>query len=366
MAGTGTIRRVALSTGGGDAPGLNAVIRSCVLSALSRGWEIYGIRRGYGALLGEDTIVRLDSDSVRGITHLGGTILGTTNRGNPFEWPTQGEDGTIQTVDRSDELLTAFRAHGFDAMISIGGDGSLSIANRLAEKGMPVVGVPKTIDNDLAVTQVAFGFHTAVETATDAIDKLHSTAESHERVMVVEVMGRHTGWIALHSGVSGSADVILIPEIPYDIERVAAKIRQRYQRGRRFAIVVVAEGAVPRDGSASFVEGAQPGAAARYGGIAERVARDITELTGFESRSLVLGHLQRGGSPTSYDRLIALRFGAAAMRLVAEERFGTMVALDPPEILAVPIADAIRQLKRVPTHSDIVQTARDLGTSFGD
>ncbi len=366
MAGTGTIRRIALSTGGGDAPGLNAVIRSAVLSALSRGWEVYGIRRGYGALLGEDSIVRLDSDSVRGITHLGGTILGTTNRGNPFDWPTVGPDGTTQTVDRSDELIEAFRAHGFDAMISIGGDGSLSIANRLAQKGMPVVGVPKTIDNDLAVTQVTFGFHTAVETATDAIDKVHSTAESHERVMVVEVMGRHTGWIALHSGVSGSADVILIPEIPYDIELVCDKIRRRYERGRRFAIVVAAEGAVPRDGAATFVEDARPGSAARYGGVAERLARQIGDATGFETRSLVLGHLQRGGSPTSYDRLIALRFGAAAVRLVAEERFGTMVALNPPDILAVPIADAIEQLKRVPTHSDIVQTARDIGVSFGD
>ena len=366
MAENDTIRRIALSTGGGDAPGLNAVIRAAVLSGLSRGWEVYGIRRGYGALLGEDSIVRLDADSVRGITHLGGTILGTTNRGNPFEWATKRPDGSVETVDRSDELIEAFRAHGFDAMISIGGDGSLSIANRLAEKGMPVVGVPKTIDNDLAVTQVTFGFHTAVETATDAIDKVHSTAESHERVMVIEVMGRHTGWIALHSGVSGSADVILIPEIPYDIERVCEKVRQRYRRGRNFAIVVVAEGATPRGGAATLVEDAKPGSAARYGGVAEMVAREIGERTGFETRSLVLGHLQRGGSPTAYDRLIALRFGAAAVRLVAERRFGTMVALDPPEILAVPIADAIRQLKRVPTHSDIVQTARDLGTSFGD
>lgn len=366
MAGNDTIRRIALSTGGGDAPGLNAVIRSAVLSALSRGWEVYGIRRGYGALLGEDSMVRMDADSVRGITHLGGTILGTTNRGNPFEWATRAADGTIHTVDRSDEVIEAFRAHGFDAMIAIGGDGSLSIANRLAEKGLPLIGVPKTIDNDLAVTQVTFGFHTAVETATDAIDKLHSTAESHERVMVVEVMGRHTGWIALHSGVSGSADVILIPEIPYDMARVCEKIERRYQRGRRFAIVVVAEGAVPRNGSVALAEEAKPGSAARYGGVAERVAREITECTGIETRSLVLGHLQRGGTPTSYDRLIALRFGAAAVRLVAEERFGTMVALDPPEIRAVPIADAIKQLKRVPTNSDTVQTARDIGISFGD
>ncbi|MFO7260816.1 MAG: ATP-dependent 6-phosphofructokinase [bacterium] len=359
------IRRIALNTGGGDAPGLNAVIRAAVLSAIHRGWEVYGIRKGYGGLLGEDGIVRLDRESVRGITHLGGTILGTTNRGNPFEWPLDTPDG-ITVQDRSDEVIAAFNAHGFDALIAIGGDGSLHIANRLAAKGLPVVGVPKTIDNDLACTQVAFGFHTAVQTATDAIDKLHSTAQSHERVFVVEVMGRHTGWIALHSGVAGSADVILIPEIPYDIEKVCEKIEERYTDGKRFAIIVAAEGAVPRDGEAVYIEPARPGRPARLGGIAERLAAQIQERTGHETRSLVLGHLQRGGSPTAYDRLIALRFGAAAVRLVAEHRFGTMVALDPPTVRAVPLEDAVRGLKRVPLDSDIIETARDLGISFGD
>ena len=360
------IRRIALNTGGGDAPGLNAVIRAVVLAANRRGWEVFGIRKGYGALLGEDTVLRLDRDSVRGITHLGGTILGTTNRGNPFEWPTADAAGNISTVDRSNELIAAFREHGFDALIAIGGDGSLRIANRLADRGLPVVGVPKTIDNDLAVTQVTFGFHTAVQTATDALDKLHSTAESHERVMVVEVMGRHTGWIALHSGLSSSADVILIPEIPYSIDRICEKCERRYATGRRFAIVVAAEGAVPVDGDASVIESAKPGVEKRYGGVAERIARQIAERTGRETRSLVLGHLQRGGSPTAYDRLIALRFGAAAVRTVEERKFGTMVALDPPDIRAVPIADAIRQIKRVPIDSDSVLTARDLGVSFGD
>nr|PZN89410.1 MAG: 6-phosphofructokinase [bacterium] len=359
------IRRIALNTGGGDAPGLNAVIRAAVLSAIHRGWEVYGIRKGYGGLLGEDGIVRLDRESVRGITHLGGTILGTTNRGNPFEWPLDTPDG-ITVQDRSDEVIAAFNAHGFDALIAIGGDGSLHIANRLAAKGLPVVGVPKTIDNDLACTQVTFGFHTAVQTATDAIDKLHSTAQSHERVFVVEVMGRHTGWIALHSGVAGSADVILIPEIPYDIEKVCEKIEERYTDGKRFAIIVAAEGAVPRDGEAVYIEPARPGRPARLGGIAERLAAQIQERTGHETRSLVLGHLQRGGSPTAYDRLIALRFGAAAVRLVAEHRFGTMVALDPPTVRAVPLEDAVRGLKRVPLDSDIIETARDLGISFGD
>jgi ATP-dependent phosphofructokinase / diphosphate-dependent phosphofructokinase len=361
------IRRIAINTGGGDAPGLNAVIRAAVLSALNQGWEVYGIRKGYDGLLGDEGVVRLDRNSVRGITHLGGTILGTTNRGNPFEFPMHQPDGSVIVVDRSDEVIDAFQRLGLDALIAIGGDGSLRIANEFAKKGLPVVGVPKTIDNDLAATQVTFGFETAVQTATDAIDKLHSTAESHERVMVVEVMGRHTGWIALHSGVSATADVILIPEIPYDLDKVCKKIEERYAPGGpRFAIVVAAEGAAPLGGEQVYVEPAAPGRAARLGGIAERLARQIAERTGRETRSLVLGHLQRGGSPTAYDRLIALRFGAAAVRCVAEGRFGTMVALDPPDIHAVPLEEAVREIKRVPVDSDTIRTARDLGISFGD
>ncbi len=360
------IQRIALNTGGGDAPGLNAVLRAAVLSAIHRGWEVYGVRKGYGGLLGEDAITRLYAESVRGITHIGGTILGTTNRGNPFEWPLPGPGGVVATVDRSDEVLAAFRRHGFDALIAIGGDGSLRIASRLAAKGLPVVGVPKTIDNDLACTQLTFGFHTAVQTATDAIDKLHSTAESHERVMVVEVMGRHTGWIALYAGLAGTADVILVPEIPFDYDRVAEKIQARYNAGRRFAIVVAAEGATPAGGYAELLSRAEPGREARYGGIAEQVADEISRRTGRESRSLVLGHLQRGGTPTAYDRLIAQRFGAAAVRLVAERRFGSMVAFADAEMRAVPIEDAVRELKRVALDSDIILTARDVGISFGD
>ena len=360
------IQKIALSTGGGDAPGLNAVIRAAVLAALSRGWEVYGIRKGYAGLLGEDTIIPLGRESVRGISHIGGTILGTTNRGNPFDWPIRGEDGQMKAVDRSDEVIAAFNRHEFDALISIGGDGSLGIADKLCKKGMPIVGVPKTIDNDLAVTDVTFGFNTAVQTATEAIDKLHSTAESHERVFVLEVMGRTTGWIALESGMSGTADVILIPEIPYDIERVCDKIEARYESGRRFAIVVVAEGAAPVEGDASFVETNVVGKANRYGGAAERIAKEIAERTGRETRAMVLGHLQRGGVPTSFDRLIAMRFGAAAVRCVEQRKFGTMVALDPPTIKAIPIEDAISKIKHVPLDSDIVQTARDVGISFGD
>ncbi|HEY0809013.1 MAG TPA: ATP-dependent 6-phosphofructokinase [Longimicrobiales bacterium] len=360
------IHRIAISTGGGDAPGLNAVIRAAVLAALRRGWEVFGIRKGYAGLLGEDTILPLGRDSVRGITHLGGTILGTTNRGNPFEWPTQNAAGELVAVDRSDEVIEAFHKHELDAMIAIGGDGSLRIADKLCDKGMPIVGVPKTIDNDLAVTEVTFGFQTAVQTATEAIDKLHSTAESHERVFVLEVMGRTTGWIALESGISASADVILIPEIPYDIDSVCHKIQDRYASGRRFAIVVVAEGAAPKDGTPSFVETNIVGQADRLGGIADDLAREITARTWRETRTMVLGHLQRGGVPTSYDRLIAMRFGAAAVRCVEERKFGTMVALDPPNIRAVPIQDAIHRIKHVPLDSDIIETARDVGISFGD
>ena len=360
------IRRIAVNTGGGDAPGLNAVIRAVVLSALRRGWEVFGIRKGYFGILEESEFVRLDRNAVRGITHLGGTILGTTNRGNPFEYPVRAPDGSVTAVDRSDDVIRAFSEHGIDALIAIGGDGSLNLAGKLCRKGLPVVCVPKTIDNDLAVTDVTFGFDTAVQTATEAIDKLHSTAESHERVMVVEVMGRSAGWIALHAGMAGSADVILMPEIPYDITRVCAKIEERYSSGRRFAIVVVAEGAVPVGGTESFVDTGGKGKAPRYGGAAEKVAREIEERTGFETRSLVLGHLQRGGSPTSFDRLISMRFGVAAVRTVAERRFGTMVALDGQDIIAVPLEEALGKVKRVPVDSDTVLTARELGTSFGD
>ncbi len=361
------MKRIAINTGGGDAPGLNAVIRAAVLSALNRGWEVYGIRKGYEGLFQDDGVVRLDRNAVRGITHLGGTILGTTNRGNPVEWPVTQPDGSTVIVDRSPEILSAFRARGFDALIAIGGDGSLRIAHHLARQGLPVVGVPKTIDNDLEATQVTFGFHTAVQTATDAIDKLHSTAESHERVMVVEVMGRHTGWIALFAGLSGTADVILLPEIPYSMEEVCRKVEARYAPGgSRFAIVVVAEGARPAGGDVVLKEGASPGANARYGGIAEQVAAHISRQTGRETRSLVLGHLQRGGQPTAYDRLLGLRFGSAAVDLVARGHTDCMVGLNPPDIQAVPLSEAVAGTKRVPVNGDVVLTARSIGISFGD
>jgi 6-phosphofructokinase 1 len=342
-----------------------------VLSAINEGWEVYGIRDGFGGLL-QDTkyngegVVRLTADSVRGITHTGGTILGTSNRGNPMKWPQEQEDGSIVEIDRSDEIIQEFKNRGLDCLISIGGDGSLAIARRLRDRGLPVIGIPKTIDNDLSSTVMTFGFLTAVETATDAIDKLHTTAQSHKRTFVVEVMGRHAGWIALFAGVAGTADVILIPEIPYNMEKVYEKIRDRYAGDRQFAVVVAAEGAKELGGEASFVEQAKPGQDARYGGLAEKLAAQIEENCEVETRSMVLGHLQRGGQPISYDRLLALRFGAAAIELVKRGDFGSMVSLDPPDVRAVPLGEALAQIKSVPVHGDVVRTARALGISFGD
>jgi 6-phosphofructokinase 1 len=358
--------RIAITTGGGDAPGLNAVIRAVVLSATNRGWRCFGIRRGFFGLLEGDGIMPLGPEEVRGITHLGGTILGTTNRGNPFRWPRTAADGTVEEVDRSDELVAAFHASGFDALVSLGGDGSLGIAHDLWQKGVPAVGVPKTIDNDVSGTLFSFGFDTAVATATDAIDKLHSTAESHERVMVVELMGRDAGWIALHSGIAATADVILIPEIPFDLARVCDKIREREARGRRFSIVVVAEGARPAGGSQVLAERRRAGGADRLGGIGAQVARGIGEATGKETRTLVLGHLQRGGAPTTFDRLLSLRFGTTAVRAIAEGKFGTMTAFTPPTISLVPLADVVGRQRLVPVDSDTIRTARDLGISLGD
>jgi len=381
--------RIAISTGGGDAPGLNAVIRAIVLSAHQRGWASFGIRRGYDGLFprsdrfakdygrtwdGEDRreershggLISLGPNEVRGITHLGGTILGTTNRGDPFRWQAKGPDGSISEEDRSEELVANFRANRLDAPVAVGGDGSLAIAHRLQEMGIPVVGVPKTIDNDVAGTESTFGFDTAVSTATDALDKIHTTAESHERVFVVELMGRYAGWIALHSGLSGSADVILIPEIPFDLDKVCEKIMERERRGRRFSIVVVAEGARPKGGTIILKESGAAGRPERLGGIAEVLAKAITERTGKETRSLVLGHLQRGGSPTTFDRLLALRFGSAAVRAIAEGAFGSVVVFTPPTVSRLPLREVIGRNKSVPLDSGIIMTARNLGISLGD
>ena len=364
------IQKVAIATGGGDAPGLNAVIRAAVLAGIARGWEMYGIRDGYNGLMMPEQyvdggLISLTRDKVRGITHLGGTIIGTTNRGNPFSYPVKNSDGTYTEIDRSDELVRSFAMHELDALISVGGDGSMSIANSLANKGVRVVGVPKTIDNDLDQTVVTFGFDTAVSFAVECLDRLHTTAASHRRVLIVEVMGRYAGWIALEAGVAGSADVILIPEIPFDIKKVSRKILERQKSGSNFSIVVVAEGAKPIGGNVSVMS-KEVGRAERLGGIGEKLTEELQELTGKETRLVVLGHLLRGGSPTSNDRLIALRFGAAAIRALDEGQSGIMVALDPPNVKYVPLADATSRMKNVPLDCDTMLTARDLGVCFGD
>ncbi len=358
------IRRIAVNTGGGDAPGLNAVIRAVALAGIRRGWEVVGIRNGYDGLWsGPDGLILLNAARVSGITHLGGTILGANSRGNPFREP----DGGGGTVDRSAELMDRLRDARIDALVAIGGDGSLGIARDLhATYGLQVVGVPKTIDNDLRCTDYTFGFDTAVSTATDALDKLHPTAQAHQRVMVVELMGRHAGWIALHAGLAGTADVILIPEIPFELESVYAKIRARYDSGERFAIVVVAEGAAPAGGERSVLEDRGPGREVRLGGIGERLAGLIQTHTGCETRALVLGHLQRGGQPTAFDRLLSLRFGNAAVERLAQGAFGTMVALTGSRLSVVSLEEATREVRRIPLDSDLLGTARDLGTCLGE
>jgi phosphofructokinase-like protein len=359
--------RIVINTGGGDAPGLNAVIRAVVLSAYQRGWEVYGSRNGYEGLLDTDQLVRLTPEMVANITALGGTILGTTNKANPFELVVETVTGELEKRDVSDKIISNFRRLGLDYLIAVGGDGSLAIAQRFYEKGIPVIGVPKTIDNDLSATMVTFGFDTAVSTATDAIDKLHSTASAHERVMVVEVMGRYAGWIALHSGIAGSADVILIPEIPFDMDKVCRRLMENELNGRKYGIVVVAEGAAPIGGTITAKTSTEPGRdQVLLGGVGENVAREIRARTGKDTRSLVLGHLQRGGSPTTFDRLLATRFGAAAVRFIEEGLSGVMVANNPPGMVPVPLKMAVERMKRVPLDSDTVQTARDLGICLGD
>ena len=365
------IRRIAICTGGGDAPGLNAVIRAVVVSAANRGWECYGIKEGFNGILFNERypgggVIRLTHDSVRGITHLGGTMLGTTNKGNPLHFPMKMPDGSVKEIDRTGEIIEYFAKKEIDALVSVGGDGSLTLANALVEKGLRVVGVPKTIDNDLDKTATTFGFDTAVAFATECLDRLHSTAESHHRIIVVEVMGRYAGWIALNSGISGGAHSILIPEIPFQLKKVAEKIRKRDNEGRLYSLVVVAEGAKPVDGDIAISAAAEIGKEQRLGGIGEMVAKQLHELTAKDCRLVVLGHLLRGGSPTTFDRLAALRFGAAAVRALDEGRSGIMVALAYPEVQYVPMTEVAGRMRGVPLNGDTITTGRDLGICFGD
>jgi 6-phosphofructokinase 1 len=362
------IRRIALTTGGGDAPGLNAVIRGVVMTAQHHGWDCVGIRNGYDGILdarlARDGLVPLTPERVAGITNLGGTILGTTNAGNPFKYRVKTALGD-EARDLSGTVLEALERAKVDALVAIGGDGSLRVAHRLSELGLRVVGVPKTIDNDLEETVITFGFDSAVSFATDCLDRLHTTAASHRRILVVEVMGRYAGWIALNSGVSGDAHAILIPEIPYDIRKVAAALIEREQAGAQHSIVVCAEGAAPLGGKPSTIE-RRIGRPERLGGIGERVAGELAVFTAKETRHVVLGHLLRGGPPTTFDRLLCLRFGGAAVRALAEGKSGVMVALDPPAVRYVPLARATQRMKSVPVDCDTIRTARDLGISFGD
>jgi phosphofructokinase-like protein len=357
------VRRIGVLTGGGDAPGLNAVIRAVVKSAASCNCEVIGLEDSFDGLIEGDRWQRLVPRDVTGILRIGGTILGTTNRGNPFAYPIETSGGT---KDYSARCVEMFHQLKLDALVVIGGDGTLAIAHQFSKMGVPLVGVPKTIDNDIVETTNTFGFDTAVSFATDAIDRLHTTAEAHHRVIVAEVMGRYAGWIALYSGVAGGADVILIPEIPFDLERVARRIRDRDHVGARFSIVVVAEGAKPVGGKTTVLKEAHGEFAERLGGISSKVASGIEKLTGKETRSVVLGHLQRGGAPTSFDRVLATRFGARAVELLLEGTFDHMVAFHPPDIVAVPLENIVGRTRTVPPDFDVIRTARAMGISMGD
>jgi 6-phosphofructokinase 1 len=359
------MKRVAVLTGGGDAPGLNAVIRAVVKTAINDyGCEVLGVRDGYDGFLTEGGVTSLDLAAVRGILPLGGTILGTANRGNPFARKVI-KGGKEVIVDVSDEIIVAIKKLKLDALVVIGGDGTLRIAMELSDKGVPVVGVPKTIDNDIGGTEITFGFDTALTIATEALDRLHTTAEAHHRVMVLELMGRDAGFIALNSGVSGGADVILIPEIPFKFESVVKKVRERAERGSHFSLLAVSEGAKPLGGQQVYSRSGDAVCVPRLGGIGQEVGKYI-EDHGFETRVTVLGHLQRGGSPTAFDRWLATRYGAAAVRTASAGGFGRMVALRNAQVIDIPLSEALAIPKRVDLNGDAVRTARGLGISFGD
>jgi 6-phosphofructokinase 1 len=359
------MKRIGILTGGGDAPGLNAVIRAAVKTAiLQYGCEVLGIRDGYDGFIEENGIVPLKLEDVRGIITRGGTILGTANRGNPYARKVI-RDGKEVVLDVSDEIIKGIKRLSMDALLVLGGDGTLRIAHELCQKGAPVIGVPKTIDNDIGGTDITFGFDTALSIATEALDRLHSTAEAHHRVMVLELMGRDAGFITLHAGVAGGADVILIPEIPFKYESVVNKIRQRAEHGTHFSIIAVSEGAKPAGGAQVYARGGDEVFVPRLGGIGQVVGEYI-EQQGFEARVTVLGHLQRGGTPTAFDRWLATRYGSGAVRLAAERKFDRIVALRSGKIIDIPLEEILAVPKRVDVNGDAVQTARGIGISFGD
>ena len=361
-----TIQRIGVLTGGGDCPGLNAVIRAVVKTAINEyGWEVLGLEDGFEGLIKPDKARLLDVTDVRGLLPRGGTILGSTNRANPFHYEAAA-DGEVKVFDVSNTVVHRAREYGIDVLIVIGGDGSMRIAHELMPKGLQVVGVPKTIDNDLYGTEVTVGFDTAVNTAMEALDKLHTTAESHHRVLVIELMGRHAGWIALAAGVAGGADVILIPEIPYDLEVIADKIHQRNQSGAQFSLVVVAEGSRPCGGEAVYQAERDLGGVSRLGGIGDVVAAQLRRMCHTDVRAIVLGHLQRGGSPSAFDRLLATRFGAMAVHLIAQGNVGHMVALHDGRLTAVPMSDVVSRQKQVRLESDLVRAALGLNICLGN
>jgi phosphofructokinase-like protein len=357
-------KTIGILTGGGDAPGLNAVIRAVVTTATGQyGLNVIGIEDGFEGLLGETQTRPLTAADVRGLLPRGGTILGTRNRGKFVERNEEGVVSKPQAV--YNEAFENIQRLGIDALVVLGGEGTLAIAAEFDRLGVPVVGVPKTIDNDLACTELTFGFITALDIATDALDRLHTTAESHERVMILEVMGRHTGWIALHSGIAGGADVILIPEIPFTMQSVADRIRARDAAGSNFSIVVVAEGAIETGHDLIYQDKGDRQHAPRLGGIGSYCQRELEVLSGKETRCVVLGHLQRGGRPNAFDRMLATNYGSCAVRAVVEGKRGVMVALQAGDVITVPISEAIANVKTVPAQGQLVRTARDTGISFG-
>lgn len=360
------MKKLAILTGGGDAPGLNAVIRAAVVSSIhTYDCEILGIKDGFDGLLEQDGIFPLTLKDVRGILPRGGTILGTANRGNPFARKIT-RDGQQVVEDISEEIIARIQALALDALIVVGGDGTLHIAQRLFERGVPVVGVPKTIDNDIGGTEFTFGFDTALNIAMEALDRLHSTAEAHHRVMLLELMGRDAGFITLHAGLAGGADVILIPEIPFHYDVICHKVMERVAAGVNFSIIAVSEGARPAGEGQVFSRSGDAVYTPRLGGIATQVADHISDSCGVETRVTVLGHLQRGGSPTAFDRWLATRYGAAAVRLALRGSFGRMVALRSEKMVDVPLAEALAVPRRVDITGDTMQTARELGITFGE
>ena len=367
MARKKSVKKLGILSGGGDCPGINAVIRAVVKTAILKyGMKCIGILDGYEGLIEGPRYVKLDYDSVKGLLFRGGTILGASNRANPFAYKQMVGNKVVER-DMSGKVLENIDKLKLDALIVIGGDGTLTISNMLYEMGAPIVGVPKTIDNDLMATDVTFGYDTAVNIATEAIDRIQTTAESHHRVMIVETMGRYAGWIALKAGIAGGADIILIPEIPFELEKVYEAIRWREQMGRKYTIIVVAEGARTKGGR-MFVKKVVKTShdPIRLGGIGDWLARKVEKDLGLEARVTVLGHIQRGGTPTAFDRVLATRLGSAAVHAAARREFGVMVCLRTPDIKTVPIKEAVGRIRTVDPDSDMIRAARDTGIFFGD